>query len=103
MAEPEHEKLEFCEGWRGWTMVEREGPLWLYGAHRVELELAAPGSTRASIWADGRIIRTVTVARRETVAFDLSGERWHSLVLDIPRMFLTNPPQGLTIARIHLG
>jgi hypothetical protein len=103
VPEPPRARPVFCEGWRGWTMAEREAPFWLFGAQTLELELTAPGATPAQVWVDGRVARSTTVEGRATVVLDLRGDRWHSVMLEVPALLATTPPQGLTIARMTLG
>jgi hypothetical protein len=100
VAEPNHGQVVFCEGWHEWTMLEREGPLWIYGEHTVELELTAPATTTARVWVDGAVVDSPTVARRATVSVDLEGDRWHWVMLEVPRLVGTAVPRGLTIARM---
>lgn len=102
VPEPDRGSPILCEGWRGYTMKERDAPLWLYTAEDVSLTLTAPGRTAASIRVDDRPARRFEVDRRVTIEVEIDGEGWHSLVLGVPQLFLdAKPPQGLTIATLH--
>jgi hypothetical protein len=101
VAEPERPGPSFCEGWRGWTMKERDGGLWVFGGTDLELVLSAPGWTLAGLRVDGGALRPLVVDRSITVHVELAGRRWHSLLLSIPRLFLdVKPAQGLTIEKL---
>jgi hypothetical protein len=98
--EPPHSSIVFCEGWRLWTTVERQAPFWLYGDRVLSLTLSAPGPTSARVWVDGRIVRRITVAGPTSVELRLRGRRWHWLMLEVPTLFATTPPQGLRLLRV---
>jgi hypothetical protein len=101
VAEPSRERTVFCEGWSGWTMRERQGPLWVYATHRLELDVTAPARTEASVWLDGNVVRRIDVAGPTAIVLRLGGERWHSVILEVPELFRTIPPQGLRLLRIR--
>jgi hypothetical protein len=104
VPEPSRAEPFLCEGWRGRTMRERQGPLWLYGSGSVRLEVSAIAETPAVLWADGaRVDQTlVPVSGRASLEADLDGEGWHALVLEVPRLLDTEPPQGLVLGGIRL-
>jgi hypothetical protein len=101
VPEPSRDRTVFCEGWSGWTMNERQAPLWVYGAQRLALELTAPGPTAASVWLDGEVVRRIDVDGPTSVILRLRGERWHSVMLEVPELFRTTPPQGLRLLRMR--
>jgi hypothetical protein len=49
---------------------------------------------------DGRERAPVDVFGPETLIVPLAEERWHSVVLDVPRLFRGNPPRGLRLERL---
>jgi len=101
VKEPNHVAPVLCEGWRGFQMRERDAPIWLYTGHTVTLDLTAPGNTTATLWVDNRPPSYFVVDHKLTLKIPLSGLRWHSIVLEVPQLFLdANPPQGLTIKRL---
>jgi hypothetical protein len=101
VREPDRAAPILCEGWRGFTMKERDAPMWIYGDADVELELTAPGRTPAVVSVDGDRVQRLDVDRRVTVVIPLEGDEWHSIVLEVPQLLETaTPPQGLSIARI---
>jgi len=102
LPEPPHGEIVFCEGWRHWTMSERQAPFWIYGRGRLELDLAAPGMTAAGVWVDGQKRRTLQVAGAAAVTVRLRGEGWHVVMLEVPKLLGTNPPRGLRLARLGL-
>lgn len=102
VPEPDRAAPIFCEGWRGFTMKERDAPLWVYTASDVELTLSAPGSTPASVRADGGAPHLFQVDGQAKVYVEIGAEGWHSIVLNVPQLFLdAKPPQGLTIERLR--
>jgi hypothetical protein len=103
VAEPSRERTVFCEGWNGWTMNERQAPFWVYGDRRLELEVTAPGRTSADVLLDGELVRTIDVAGPTAVVVRPRGERWHWVMLEVPELFRTTPPQGLRLLRIRLS
>jgi hypothetical protein len=96
VPEPPRGGPVFCEGWEERTMREREGPLWVFGAGRLLLEVAAPAETRASLWLNGERVDDATVAGAATLAGDLRGG-WNAVVLEVPSLLDAEPPQGLTL------
>jgi hypothetical protein len=101
VPEPDHGTPVFCEGWRGTQMKERDAPIWIYTGHPVTLALTAPGLTGASVRVDGGLPTLLTVDHELTLHVPLSGVRWHSIVLEVPQLFLdASPPQGLTLKRL---
>jgi hypothetical protein len=102
---PEPSRVEpfLCEGWRGKTMRERQGPLWLHGSGPVRLEVSARAETPAALWVDGRLVDEAQVAGTATLEAELVGERWHAVVLEIPRLLDAEPPEGLVLGAIRLG
>ena len=101
VPEPDRSAPVLCEGWRGFTMKERDAPMWIYGDADVELELAAPGRTSAFVRVDGGRVEHFQVDGRTTLVVPLEGDEWHSIVIAVPQLFEeTTPPQGLEIERI---
>jgi hypothetical protein len=101
VPEPDRSVPILCEGWRGWKMKERDAPLWVYGDADLEIDLAAPGATEAVARVDGTRELRFAVDRRVTLRVPLDGDRWHSVVLEVPRLFLdAKPPQGLELKKI---
>jgi hypothetical protein len=43
------------------------------------------------------------VRRRAILEVELEGERWHALVLEVPRLLEGKPPRGLRLERVDLG
>jgi hypothetical protein len=75
--------------------------MWVYGDADLEIELAAPGRTAASVRVDGTRTLGFEVDRQVTVQVPLEGDEWHSVVFEVPRLFLgAKPPQGLEITKI---
>lgn len=102
VPEPNRAHPVLCEGWRGFTMKERDAPLWLYTSKNVELTLTAPGRTEASVRVDDRPARTFEVDREVTIQVEIAEPGWHAVVLAVPQLFLdSDPPQGLTIRTLH--
>ncbi len=100
VPEPDRSAPVFCEGWRGWKMKERDAPIWIWGDTNVELELSAPEPSTGSITVDDGRYTTFRVDGSLTLAVPLEGERWHSIVLEIPSLFDTKPPQGFELVRL---
>jgi hypothetical protein len=101
VREPDRAAPVLCEGWRGFTMKERDAPMWVYGDADLELELAAPGRTRAVVWVDGERVERFVVDGTVTLSIPLEGDEWHSIVLEVPRLFEdAKPPQGLEITKM---
>jgi hypothetical protein len=97
LAEPSRTRVVLCEGWRGRTMNERQGPLWVYGSGALSLRVGAPKPTAAGVWVDGARRRNVQIRDEGTLEVRLRGERWHALVLEVPELMDTTPPRGLTL------
>jgi hypothetical protein len=102
VPEPPRADPLYCEGWKGRTMKERQAPFWLYGSGAVQLEVSAPAPTPAVLWVDGVRVDRATVSREATLNAELEGEGWHALVLEVPRLLDTTPPQGLRLERLGL-
>lgn len=100
VPEPDRAAPVLCEGWRGWTMKERDAPLWIYGEDDVELELASPEPTFGFVYVDGGPSTRFEVEDTVTLAVELEGRRWHSIVIEIPALFPTTPPQGFELVRL---
>ena len=102
VPEPDRSTPVLCEGWRGFTMKERDAPMWIYGDADVELELAAPGRTSALVRVDGERVERFQVDGRMTLVVPLEGDEWHSIVLagSAAVRATRSPPQGLEIERI---
>ena len=103
VPEPSRAEPFLCEGWRGPTMRERQGLLWLYGSGPVRLEVSAIAETPAALWVDGRLVDETQVSGLDALEGELDGEGWHALVLEIPRLLDAEPPQGLTLAAATLA
>lgn len=103
-VEPPRTKPLFCEGWRARTTIERQGPFWLHGAGPVELEVSAAGETPVTLWIDGEVVDEGDVSSAPvTLAGDLGDEGWHALVLEVPSLLPTRPPEGVRLERVHAG
>ena len=100
VPEPDRSAPVFCESWRGWTMKERDAAIWIWGADDVELELAAPERSEGTILVDGTRRREFTVDGRLTLVIPLQDDRWHVLLLEVPALFPTDPPQGFELVRL---
>lgn len=100
VEEPPRSAPVLCEGWRGWTMKQRQAPFWIYGSGRIELVVTAPEPTRAYLW-QGDSYTPYSVRGRTKIEVDLPGERWHRLMFQVPELFLTTPPQGLELREIR--
>ena len=102
VPEPSRAEPFLCEGWHARTMRERQGLLWLHGSGTVELDVSAIGETPAALWVDGARVDETVVAGSATLEAELDGERWHALVLEIPRLLDADPPRGLLLGAIRL-
>jgi hypothetical protein len=100
VPEPRADRPVLCQGWRGRRMVEAQAPFWIHGGGTLELHVAAPGRTTARVWVDGRELEPVDVSRTSTLLLPLGVSRWHSVTLEVARLFPTKPPSGLTIERL---
>jgi hypothetical protein len=102
VAEPPRGQPLFCEGWEGRVMDERQAPFWVYGAGTLRLRVSAPAETPASLWLDGDLVDRIQVDGTATVEAELAGDRWHALVLEVPQLLETTPPQGLELESLEL-
>ncbi len=102
VPEPSRAEPFLCEGWRERTMRERQGLLWLYGSGTVQLDVSAIAETPAALWVDGVRVDETVVAGTARLEAELDGERWHALVLEIPRLLDADPPRGLMLGAIRL-
>ena len=100
VEEPPRSEPVLCEGWRGWTMKQRQAPFWVYGSGSLTLVVTAPEPTRAYLW-QGEEYQPHTVRGETTIEVELEGEQWHRLMFQIPELFETTPPQGLELVRIR--
>lgn len=96
---PRHEPI-LCEGWKDGAMKQRDAALWAYGPAELELQLATPGPTLASLWIDGRRETPVPVDGEKTLELVLDGRGWHVLLFRVPALFDTKPARGLELRRI---
>jgi hypothetical protein len=103
VPEPSRATPFLCEGWRGRTMRERQGLLWLYGSGPVRLEVSASAETPAALWIDGAGVDETLVAGSAALEGELEGEGWHGLVLEIPRLLDGEPPEGLVLHAVRLA
>ena len=83
-------------------MEERQGPLWIYGSGDLRLGVSAPAQLPAALWIDGNRVDQALVDGQSTLEGRLAGEGWHAIVLDVPELLPTKPPQGLLLERIQL-
>ena len=102
VAEPSRAEPFLCEGWKGRTMRERQGPLWLHGSGTARLEVSAIAVTSARLWVDGVVGDETRVEGTASLEAELDGEGWHALVLEVPRLLDAEPPQGLMLGAIRL-
>jgi hypothetical protein len=100
LREPPHTRPLLCEGWRGRTMIETQAPFWIFGGGALELHVAAPGRVTTRVWVDGREAEPVDIFGKETFVVPLGVPRWHSITLQVPRLFPTKPPSALRIERL---
>ena len=63
--------------------------------------MTATGRTSADVLLDGELVRTIEVAGPTAVVVRPRGERWHWVMLEVPELFRTTPPQGLRLLRIR--
>jgi hypothetical protein len=80
-------------------MDERQAPFWIHGAGTLQLAVSAPEATPAAVWLDGELVDRIPVDTGTTVEveLELAGDGWHAVVLEVPRLFETTPPQGLEL------
>ncbi len=74
VEEPPRSEPVFCEGWRGWTMKQRQAPFWVYGSGSLTLVVTAPEPTRAYLW-QGEEYQPHTVRGETTIEVELEGEQ----------------------------
>ena len=97
VPEPPRSEPLFCEGWDGNVTDERQGPFWIYGSGRLRLTVSAIAETPATLWVDGDRADVEQVDGTATLEGELQGEGWHALVLEVPELLSTAPPQGLEL------
>jgi hypothetical protein len=97
VPEPARGRPLFCEGWDGSVMNERQGPFWVYGSGRLQLAVSAVAETPAALWVDGALAERAVVARSAAFEAELDGDGWHAVVLEVPELLDTSPPQGLRL------
>jgi hypothetical protein len=100
VREPPPERPVMCEGWRGRTMVEHQAPFWIHGGGDLELHVTAPGRVTVRVWVDGVEREPVEVTGSKTFSVRLEVARWHSITLQVARLFPTKPPSGLRLQRL---
>ncbi|HXV94969.1 MAG TPA: hypothetical protein VD695_00325 [Gaiellaceae bacterium] len=98
--EPPRDVPLFCEGWNGRVTDERQGPFWLYGSGPLRLTVSAIAETPVTLWVDGERADVELVDGTGTLEGELAGEGWHALVLEIPDLLGTAPPQGLELEAV---
>jgi hypothetical protein len=102
LREPPLDRPVMCEGWRGGTMIEHQAPFWVHVGGTLELHVSAPGRVTTRVWVDGDELEPVEVSGAETFSVDLRVPRWHSVMLEVERLFPTKPPSGLRLERVIL-
>jgi hypothetical protein len=102
VPEPDRGQPLFCEGWKNDVMDERQAPFWVHGEGPLRLEVSAVSETPAVLWVDGVRADVVQVDGTTTLEAELDGDRWHAVVLEIPELFGTAPPEGLRLERLVL-
>lgn len=100
VREPPREEPVLCEGWKDWKMKQRDAAMWVYGPADLELELATPAPTPATLWIDGRMSESFRVDGVETLDVELDEPGWHVLLFRVPALFDTKPARGLELLRI---
>ena len=83
-------------------MIERQAPFWIHGGGDLELHVSAPRRVATRVWVDGVEVEPVEVTGSETFSVPLGAPRWHSVTLQVARLFPTRPPSGLRIERLIL-
>lgn len=101
--EPDRSELHFCEGWKERTMDERQGPFWIHGEGSLALGVTAAAETPATLWIDGAVADRQQVDRSETLRGQLLGAGWHAVVLEVPELLDTGPPEGLRLQTVSFG
>jgi hypothetical protein len=102
LPEPPRGRPVMCEGWRGRTMIEKQASFWIHGDGLLELLVSAPGHVRARVWVNELELDPMNVPRTATLRLVLDGVRWHSVTLEVARLFPTKPPSGLRLERLIL-
>jgi hypothetical protein len=100
VPEPPRDVPLFCEGWNDRIMDERQGPFWIHGAGPVRLTVSAIAETPATLWVDGERADVELVDGSVTLEGRLEGEGWHAIVLEVPELLDTAPPQGLELEAV---
>jgi hypothetical protein len=103
VTEPPRDRPFFCEGWNGRLMDERQGPFWVYGAGTLRLTVNAVSATPATLWLDGEVIDRKLITRTTAFEAELAGGGWHAVVLEVPELLATEPPQGLELESLVLA
>lgn len=102
-VEPFRSEIVFCEGWKDWTMDERQGPFWIHGEGSLALGVTAAAETPATLWIDGVVADRQRVDRSATLRGELVGAGWHAVVLEVPELLDTRPPEGLRLQTVSFG
>jgi hypothetical protein len=103
VPEPLRGEPLFCEGWNGNVTDERQGPFWVYGSGTLRLTVRAIAETAATLWVDGDRADVQQVHGTATLEGELEGGGWHAIVLEVPELLSTAPPQGLELESLALG
>ncbi len=82
---------------------ERQGAFWVYGSGPVKLTVNAIAETPATLWVDGERADTGLVSGPTELEGDLAGEGWHALVLEVPALLSTAPPQGVELVAVDVA
>jgi hypothetical protein len=101
-SEPRRAEPFFCEGWNGRLMDERQGPFWIYGAGTLRLTVDSASPLPATLWVDGEVIGRELVAGSTAFEAELAQGGWHAVVLEVPALLTTEPPQGLELETLVL-
>ena len=101
--EPPRGEPVFCEDWSGNVTDERQGAFWVYGSGPVKLTVNAIAETPATLWVDGERADTGLVSGPTELEGDLAGEGWHALVLEVPALLSTAPPQGVELVAVDVA
>jgi hypothetical protein len=103
VPEPDRDEPLFCEGWNEGVMDERQAPFWIHGAGTLRLEVSTIAETPATLWVDGEVADRSRVTGRAELEAELEGDGWHAVVLEVPELLATAPPQGLRLDRLFLA
>jgi hypothetical protein len=103
VPEPPRDDPLFCEGWNGSVTDERQGPFWVYGSGSVRVTVDAIAETPATFWVDGDQADVQIVSGPTELTGRLEGEGWHALVLEVPQLLSTAPPQGVELVSLAVG